>query len=60
MAENEEEAVRIAVKTCRHADREKLRIVRIKNTLRLGEIEVSEALLPLVAKNPGMTLLGPV
>lgn len=60
MAETEEEAVRIAIKTCRHADRENLRLVRIKNTLSLGEIEVSAALLPEVAANPRMEYIGPV
>lgn len=60
MAETEEEAVRIAIKTCRHADRENLRLVRIKNTLSLGEIEVSAALLPEVAANPRMECIGPV
>lgn len=60
MAENEEEALRIAIKTCRHAYRDHLRIVRIKNTLQLAEIEVSEALLPVVSQNPQLTCQGPV
>ena len=57
MAASEEEAVRIAVKSCRGLDLEKLKIVRIKNTLSLGEIEVSPALFPEVEQNPQQTLL---
>lgn len=44
IAKDEEEAVRIAVKSCRNLDMEKLRIIRIKNTLQLEEIQVSEAI----------------
>lgn len=34
-------------------------IVRIRDTLHLGEIAVSDNLLPLVAKTPGMEVIGP-
>jgi len=34
------------------------RVVRIKNTLMLGEIEVSESLLPEIAKRGTLTVLG--
>lgn len=44
VAKDEEEAVRIAVKSCRGLDLENLRIIRIKNTLSLEEIQVSEAI----------------
>ena len=44
IAKNEEEAVRIAVKSCRNIDIHNLRIIRIKNTLKLEEIQVSEAI----------------
>ena len=37
---------------------EKARVIRIKNTLMLGEIEVSEAFLPEVAKRGDLTPLG--
>ncbi|MGH7322693.1 MAG: lactate racemase domain-containing protein [Candidatus Rokuibacteriota bacterium] len=36
---------------------EEARVVRIKNTLRLGEVEVSEALLPELATRPDLTRL---
>ena len=44
IAKDEDEAVRIAVKSCRSLDMENLRIIRIKNTLNLEEIQVSEAI----------------
>ncbi len=52
------EAVAVAL-SCLGLDRvEDARIVRIKNTLQLTEVEVSEALLPELAKRPDLTPLG--
>lgn len=51
-AADEEEAIRVAIKVLRGADREHLRIVRIKNTLELSDIWVSDALLEVVKANP--------
>ena len=48
--DDEETAIRVALKCCRGIDRRNPRIIRIKNTLQLGEIEVSEALLGAVEK----------
>lgn len=45
VAEDEEEAVRVAVKCIRNADKANLRVVKIKSTLELGEIQVSQAVL---------------
>lgn len=42
---NDELAVKAAIKTCNILDFTKVKLVRIKNTLDIGEIEVSEALL---------------
>ena len=56
VAENEEEAIRMALKVCRKIDREHLKIIRIQNTLQLGEIEVSEALLLEVIQNQELEL----
>ena len=56
IAEDEEEAVKIAVKILRNADKENLRIVKIKNTIELEEIMVSHALLGEVEKNPCLVL----
>ena len=56
-ADTEEEAVRFAIQLVRGADRDNLKIVRIKNTLELGIIEVSDALLGQVKANDKLTLL---
>lgn len=56
MAQNEDEAVRVAIKTCRDIDMENLRIARIKNTLELEYIYVSEAMLDEVEKNDRLIL----
>ncbi len=45
VAADEDEAVRVAVKCIRNVEKEQLRIVKIKNTLELEYIEVSDAVL---------------
>ena len=58
IAADEEEAIRIAVKGLKPgADMENLKIVKIKNSLELDEIEVSEALLPYVKGHENLSLL---
>lgn len=57
IAQNEDEAIRIAFKSLRRVTSDQLRIVKIKNTLELDEIEVSDALLEVVRANEKMTLL---
>ena len=57
IAATEDEAVRVAVKSLPRADKDKLRIVKIKNTLELESIEVSDALLEHVASHPGLALM---
>lgn len=57
IAADEEEAVRIAIKVMRGVDKDHLRIVKIKNTLELETIEVSDALLDYVAKHEKLSLL---
>ncbi len=44
--DTEELAIRAAVRTLLHTDRDHVRMVRIQDTLHLGEIWISEALLP--------------
>ena len=56
VAADEDEAVRIAVKVAQGVDRKRLRIVRIKNTLELEHIQVSDALLETVAANPALAI----
>ncbi len=57
VVEDEEEAIRVALKCCRGINRDNPRIIRIQNTLHLQEIEISEALLGEVEKNPDLQLL---
>lgn len=51
-------AIQAAVKTCNVSDPAKIRMVRIANTLHLGEIYVSESMLPDVRNHPDLTVLG--
>lgn len=60
VAADEWEAIRVAIKVLRNHDPKFLKIVRIKNTLHLEEVQVSEDLLDIVAKDPRLELLGPV
>lgn len=57
IAATADEAVRVAVKSLPKADKKNLRIVKIKNTLELESIEVSDALLEYVASHPGLSLM---
>ncbi|MDR3280475.1 MAG: nickel-dependent lactate racemase [Synergistaceae bacterium] len=57
IASSEEEATRIAVKTARGADRERLKIVRIKNTLELETIEVSDVLREYAERHDKLSLI---
>ena len=60
VAADEEEAIRVAVKVLRDNDPEKLKIVRIRDTLHMEEIQVSEDLMDVVKADPRLELLGPV
>jgi len=57
IAPDEEQALRVAIKILEGSNRENLKIVKIKNTLALDTIEVSEALLPHVQAHEGLMLL---
>lgn len=57
VTKNEDEAIRVALKTCRDIDYDNLKIIKIKNTLQLGEIKVSESLLDEVRSNPALELV---
>ena len=54
---NDKLTIQAAIKTCNILDFTKVKMVRIKNTLKLGEIEVSEELLDDVKKHPNMELI---
>ena len=54
-------AIKAGLHTIFGSDKENLRVVRIKNTLTLGEIEISESLLKEAQANPNVNILsGPV
>lgn len=55
--ENDREAIRIALASLPGTPAEEARVVRIKNTLELEELEVSESLLPEVEANPRLQIL---
>jgi hypothetical protein len=57
MANSEDEAIRIAVKVARGIDKERLKLVRIKNTLELETIQVSDALTEYVMKHDKLSLI---
>jgi hypothetical protein len=56
--ETEQEALIAAVRCCRNIGETGPRIVRIKDTLHLGEIHVSENMLPMLQNNERIEILG--
>jgi hypothetical protein len=56
--ETEREAIQAAVKTCGVRDLGRVRLVRIPNTLHLGEIWISEALLDEARAHPAIAIAG--
>lgn len=57
-AHSDEHAIKIAVRVCNQIDKANPRIIRIENTMELGHIWVSEALLDEVKAHPNMELDG--
>jgi hypothetical protein len=53
------DAIATAIRVCGQPDPAAVRLARIVNTLMLEELLVSAPLLPEVAANPGLELLGP-
>ncbi len=56
--ESDREAIQAAIKTCNIADKHAVRLVRIKNTLSMEQILVSEALLDEVQANGDFEVTG--
>ncbi|MDR3565771.1 MAG: lactate racemase domain-containing protein [Negativicutes bacterium] len=56
--ETERDAILAAIKTCNARDIAQVRLVRIQDTLHLGEIWISEALLSEAKANPAITVSG--
>lgn len=60
---NDKEAIQLAIKSCNEIDRAHPRVVRIKNTLKLETIQISEGLMAEAAQNSDIEIageLGPV
>ena len=57
VAENDQTAIRLGVRTCNEIDRERPRIVRIEDTMHLEEIEISEALLGEAQAEPDIEIV---
>jgi hypothetical protein len=57
--DTEREAIQAAVKTCGVRDLARVRLVRIPDTLHLGELWISEALVDEARANPAVELVGP-
>ena len=58
VAENDQTAIRLGVRTCNEIDREHPRIVRIQDTMHLEEIEISEALLAQAQAESDIEIVG--
>lgn len=54
--DNDREAIQLALKSCHEGDRTAPRLIRVKNTAHIEEIEVSEAMIPEVIENPNLEL----
>ena len=54
---SDEDCIKIALRTCNFIDREHPRIVHIQDTMRLEEIEISEAMLEEARSNPNIEIL---
>jgi len=59
VADTDRNAVRYALRTCGRRDLEAVRMIRIKNTLRVGEMYVSSSVWEEVQGNKNMRLTGP-
>lgn len=57
---NDKETIQASIKTSNILDFHQVKMVRIKNTLVLSEIEVSEALLDIVNSHPQMEVISPL
>jgi hypothetical protein len=56
--EDDRAAMKAAVKTCNSRDMAKAKVVIIKDTMHLGEIYISESLLPEALANPDIEIIG--
>jgi len=54
---NDRDAIRAAIKTCNILDFRQCRLARIRDTLHLGEIEISEPLVPEAKRHPDIDIV---
>jgi hypothetical protein len=54
---NDRDAIKAAIKTCNILDYTKVKLVRIRDTLHLGEIEISESLAEEAGRHPQIEIL---
>ena len=54
----DKQSIQACIKTCNRLDKENVTMVRIKNTIALGEIEISENLIPLAKENKYLEVVG--
>lgn len=54
---NDRQVFQACIKTCNRLDKENVTVARIKNTVALDEIAVSENLIPLVKENKFMEVV---
>ena len=55
---NDRQAIQAAIKTCNRPDKKNVLLARVRNTMRLDEIEVSANLIDLVDRNGNTELVG--
>ena len=58
IADTDRQAVEYALRTCGPIEPENARIIRIKNTLELGEIYVSQSILEEIRDNRNIEVIG--
>ena len=56
--ESDKDCISVGLKTCNEIDHENPRIIRIKDTLHLEEIYISEAMIPEARANKQMEIIG--
>jgi hypothetical protein len=55
---NDRQSIQACIKTCNRLDKENVMMVRIKNTVALGEVEISENLIPYAKENKNLEVIG--
>ena len=56
---NDKQAIQLGIKSCNEIDRAHPRVIRIKNTMQIETIEISEGMLEEAAQNPDIEILTP-